>query len=193
MVILGLDISTKTGFAILKDGKLIQKGLLKVAATNEYASLDINQLIRAEAVASGIAKVILASKPDLICVEQTNGGKNRSSQKQLEFIHCLFLQWAVRNEVAGRVQYVDTSRWRSTLKVTLSKEDRQHNKLVKQKLARGKITTKHIAVRWVNKEYGLNLILKDNDIADAICLASYGDKKTNSVVANKSLDDALFK
>jgi hypothetical protein len=35
---------------------------------------------------------------------------------------------------------------------------------------KGKVTTKHLAVRLVNSVYGLGLKQKDNNDADAICL-----------------------
>jgi hypothetical protein len=43
---------------------------------------------------------------------------------------------------------------------------------VKQKKKRGKIGKKHLSVRYVNDIFGLDFKIKDNDIADSICLAS---------------------
>ena len=34
----------------------------------------------------------------------------------------------------------------------------------------GKVTFKHLSVQYVNKEFKLEFKLKDNDIADSICL-----------------------
>jgi hypothetical protein len=37
---------------------------------------------------------------------------------------------------------------------------------------KGEVTPKHLAVAFVNENYGLNFIVKDNDIADAICMGT---------------------
>ena len=39
---------------------------------------------------------------------------------------------------------------------------------------RGKITPKHLAVRWANDIYNKKLKIKDNDIADALAIATCG-------------------
>jgi len=171
--ILGLDVSSKTGYAVLEDGKLLEKGLAKSPAV-EYddREQDFGALARAEAMCEKIAKLIVKYKPDAIAIEQTNAGKFRTSQKLLEFTHCLILRWVNGQEMALKVRYIDTSKWRSGLGIKLTKEQRVHNKAVKAKAARGKVTPKHLAVAWANKEYGLDLLQKDHDIADAIACAT---------------------
>jgi hypothetical protein len=37
---------------------------------------------------------------------------------------------------------------------------------------KGKVTKKHLSVRWVNETFGFNMKVKDNDICDAVCLGS---------------------
>jgi hypothetical protein len=84
------------------------------------------------------------------------------------------------------IVYLNTRDWRKTLKIQLTNEDKKSNKEVREakkratstgtkvdysKLkARGKIGKKHLAIRYVNQAFGMNLRMKEDDIADAICL-----------------------
>lgn len=52
----------------------------------------------------------------------------------------------------------------------LTDEDKKHNKMVSKGLVKGRLTAKHLSVRMANKIFDLELILKDNDIADSILL-----------------------
>lgn len=192
MRILGLDMSTKTGYAVLDNGTLVDKGLITADSKPTDGFLkglveDYTFLSDAHWISTRIAKLI--GGIDYIYIEQTNIGKNRTSQKQLEFVHCMVLNNLRKLSVADRVRYVDTSAWRSELKVRMTKDDTKHNKLVKAKKIRGKITTKHLAVRWANETYGLDLLLKDNDIADAIAVATYGNIYENKPTPSVSEQD----
>lgn len=191
MKILGLDVSTKTGYAVISDGNLLEEGLLKAdEVIYDDRVEDFALLTRATIMVGKILEVIKLHKPDMIFVEQTNAGKFRSSQKQLEFIHCVLLDELYQisspeNDYVRVLRYVDTSQWRSNLGIKLSKDERKHNKKVKSKEARGKITPKHLTVRWANSTYGLALKLKDNDRADAIALATFGYKNKDAPVLVK--------
>lgn len=165
-------MSTKTGYAVIKNGKLYDFGLLR-SKSQTHAVDSIAMVMRAKTMANLIKEKCDQIKPDKIYVEQTNAGRFRMSQKELEFIHFAFLD-AVMKDYGERVVYVDTSGWRSELQIKLNKNQRLHNKKVRQRQARGKITTKHLSVWWVNQRYGLKLKIKDNDVADAICVATYG-------------------
>ena len=150
---------------------------------------DFALLKSAIGLADRLMQLVAQYAPDRIYIEQTNGGRFRTSQKQLEFIHCAFLQRLI--EQHNLVRYVDTSRWRSMLNIKLTKDQRKHNKLVKIKQARGKITPKHLAVIWANETYGLTLLKKDHDIADALCIATYGYCVESRPQVYESLDQAL--
>ena len=116
---------------------------------------------------------------DAIVVEETNKGRNRYSQKLLEFLHHEVLK---RLRPLGiPIHYVSTSTWRSTLGIGLSKDDKRNNAKVseakrkgvsKKSLGvKGRIGKKHVAIRYVNEVYPhLDLKMKDNDVADAIAL-----------------------
>lgn len=193
MKILGLDVSTKTGYAVMDDGVLTEYGLLKTEAFDFNEAEDFLMLRRAEHASQKILNLINTHKPDYIFCEQTNAGKYRSSQKQLEFIHCKILTEIVRLNMISKFFYVDTSQWRSRLGVKLSKDQRKHNKNVKNKISKGKITPKHLVVLWVNEKFGLNLLKKDHDICDAIAIGVFGteEKSASSSVLNYDLDNIL--
>jgi hypothetical protein len=174
MKILGVDASTKTGFSLFHDGALIDYGLISTPIIHNPLQ-DLKYYEVAEHQAESIGVLILEHDPDFIIIEQTNQGRSRDTQKSLEFIHCLFLQMCRWIGVEEKVIYVDTSHWRSALGITLSKEQRLHNKEVKKKTVRGKITPKHLSVEYVNKRFNKNFILKDNDITDSICLGLMAD------------------
>jgi hypothetical protein len=175
MIFLGLDLSTKTGYAILRDGQLVDFGKINAKESSESVP-EYAMIARAESVSAKVTEILQLHRPDLVCIEQTNLGRSRSTQKELEFIHYAVLsclKWGFKD----RVIYVDTSAWRSVLKISLSKDQRKHNKAVNAGEIRGKITPKHLAVSYVNQKYSLQLLLKDNDEADAVCLAEYAQLK----------------
>lgn len=188
MKILGLDVSTKTGYAVMEDGKLIEYGLLQTEEEDLELIQDFKFLKRAESAAGKIVDIILRHKPDYIFCEQTNAGQFRDSQKLLEFTHCKILTEIVKLGMSKIYFYVDTSAWRSTLGVKLNKEQRKHNKAVKDGTARGKITPKHLVVLWANAKYGLKLLKKDHDIGDGIAVAEYGTQKMSQPKAQYEYD-----
>jgi len=68
------------------------------------------------------------------------------------------------------VKYVDPSHWRKIVGLKLTDEDKKHNKMVSKGLVKGRITPKHLSVRIANSLFALELILKNNDVADSILL-----------------------
>jgi Holliday junction resolvasome RuvABC endonuclease subunit len=179
--ILGLDVSTKTGYAVMESDVLIEYGLLKSDAIVSDELEDFLMLKRAEIASNKILQLIEKHKPDFIFCEQTNAGKFRGSQKQLEFIHCKLLTEILNIKMSKKFFYVDTSKWRSKLGVKLSKEQKKHNKNVKIGTSKGKITPKHLVVSWVNEKFNLKMLKKDHDICDAIAICVFGKQATTSV------------
>ena len=195
MRVLALDISSKTGWALLQnkeDGSppsLVEFGLLELEKPiAAYGKYPFSYLRAAAEEAEMVLAKIRQTRPDVVVVEETNLGKNRYTQKFLEFLHCQVLDGIVSLLSPPSVYYISSSAWRSTLGLQMSKEDKKNNsKLSKAKrLAassgktldkaslgiRGKINKKHLAVRYVNAQFGLKFKMKDNDIADAICLGT---------------------
>jgi len=209
MKVLGLDLSSNTGFALLSEQGLISYGNVTAdGVIREHRLPEYNSIYVAKAIANRLARVIIKEKPDLVIIEQTNLGRARDSQKVLEFIHFAVLEMLETLNLDSVSHYVDTSAWRGALEIKLSKEQRKHNSelskkkrsivaagnKVSNKKGEGKITWKHLSVEWANKNFNLGLILKDNDIADAIALAKYGLLKQTSINKNKveAVDMSVF-
>ncbi len=168
---------------ILDSGTIVNPTGLK-----DYGLYPWNYLAGTEAMAEKLFELILKEPPQtLIVIEETNMGKNRWSQKCLEFIHCLLLNKIINSCEKRTVKYINTSDWRKILGIHMTKVDRAKNVKVKrlkrigsaaakatlkEEGLRGKITKKHLAIRWANEMFGLELRPKDDDIADALALGT---------------------
>lgn len=194
MRVLVFDISTCTGWALLEGEmgqipKIIETGtIVNDEPVSTYGDFPFSYLHAATSIALRISQKYTSShsvKPiDVVVIEEINKpGRfgNRYAQKILDFIHCLVLSMFVWEKPIPKVVYINTSDWRKTIGGNLTKADKAMNiKVRKLKKAgdkaglkalgvRGKISKKHVALRYVNATFGLNLKMKDNDIADAIC------------------------
>lgn len=200
MRVLALDVSSScTGWALLEGDKgsipkIVEMGSVRSTGPisgfegREYP-WDYYHGIRDRA--AKIANVFQelderGQRIDTVVVEETNAGgrAGRYSQKVLEQLH--FALWIEMAELGwmDEVLYINTSDWRKVTGQSLTKEDRKLNTTVRKlKKAgdkeglralgvRGKIGKKHVAVRFVNLTFGLNLKMKDQDIADAISIGT---------------------
>lgn len=189
MKVLALDISTKTGWAFLDLSKekvsLIDNGtLFQDESTSRDGSLEYPEdyIEWAKACSRKIIGLIEKFKPEHLVIEETSkGSKNNFSQKILEFIHYIVGKYIVKNNI-GRTYYM-TEQWRRICSCVMSKEEKKQNLEVRKqrkkkiKVAKNKegkriglITKKHVNVRRANEVFELNLILKDEDMADALLL-----------------------
>lgn len=187
MRVLGLDISSKAGWAFREDDQPYVFGGLKLDhPIISYGEYPWNFDSASNIMAAQLHEMVLRFKPDVIVIEETNLGKSRYAQKSLEFTHKALLQ--LLKGYPSKIIYLSSSSWRQALGLQMSKEDKKNNaKLSKAKKAaaeygvkldkktlgvKGKINKKHLALRYVNETFGLNLKVKDNDAADAICLVA---------------------
>jgi len=194
MRVLALDASTKTGWALFVDGQLAESSELAPVHVEHFNVNDRNTqnsewypyniVVAADDVCAGIEALVHVKKPDIVIVENTNKGKNRHTQRVLEFIHYAVLK--MLRSRAQRLKYMDSSEWRQIMGLAATKEDKKQNaklnkakrsaeakgvKLDKKALGiKGTITVKHRAVRMANEKYGLKLKQKQNDQADAILM-----------------------
>lgn len=127
MRVLALDLSTKTGFAVLDEEggeiALLEYGCIEVPTIEGMGEYPQNFVLAAEMVAEHCGKLVENFNPDLIAIEDTNGGRFRYSIKILEFIHSAVLR-KIGDSVA-KVRYVNTGEWRGQalgLSVTTSKK-----------------------------------------------------------------------
>lgn len=195
MLILGLDLSLSAGWSWIEgeltapeSAKILDKGCTKlgkpVDAFGEYPWSYHNA---AKAMAVKLIEdtsLFLREFPDVIVIEEINMGKSRWSQKILEHLH--FCVLAQLKDTGIPIVYLDSSAWRSALKLTMTKDQKKANAaLSKAKKAAaadgikvdkkalgvaGKVTKKHVALLAMNERFGLDLKMKDDDIADALCL-----------------------
>jgi Holliday junction resolvasome RuvABC endonuclease subunit len=185
MKLLALDLSTKTGWSLFDEGKLLLYGKVKLEdPILAYGPYPWCYTKAANEMATLVWEIVSKSEPNVVVIEETNLGKNRYAQKALEFIHCSVLR--ILSTTDYKLVYLSSSSWRKALELSLTKEDKKNNaKLSKAKASasatgtkldkktlgiRGRINKKHIALRYVNKHFNLKLKVKDNDTADAICL-----------------------
>lgn len=201
MRLLCLDLSLHCGWAVLDEaiggkvtlvdhGTIHYKGNSAKSMSENYpwSYLDISR----EQIENISPLWMSKFKPNAIIVEETNKGKNRYSQKILEFLHHELLtrlhdfKSLGNYKVHYKVHYLDTSHWRSILGIWMSKEQKKVNakiskakreggdveaRKVKKALGvRGKTNKKHIAIEHANTTFDLKLKMKENDAADAICL-----------------------
>ena len=190
-VVLGLDVSTKTGFAvgnIDKDGALSfnKYGLIKLPRpAKTYGVFPWCFVEASRALVKQISETFDSVSPDVVVIENTNLGKSRMSQKMLEWAHLTLLTFL---EGKAEIVYLSSSEWRSGLGLQMSKEDKKNNKKLKAAKAdaeatgskldkaslgvKGKVGYKHLAVRYANDRFGFAFKMKDNDIADAVGLVA---------------------
>lgn len=197
MRILALDLSTSTGYC-LGEGEmgcekplLLEQGAIQLEKTIvEYGKYPFCYYLAAQDMAERVFAIVKRLKPDRIVIEETNLGFSRYSQKALEMIHCLVLGKLQQMLGDYDVVYISSSTWRQKLGLQMTKEQKKANaklakatreakaaglKVDKKKLGIvGKVTQKHVAILHVNKLYDLKLKMKDDDIADAMCLTLAG-------------------
>lgn len=185
---LALDLSTKTGFAVFDNENLVEYGLLRVKVMDFNVNLDPNKsglypfniVDAANEMGHKVASLFLRIKPNEVIIENTVKGRNRHTQRILEFIHKSTLE-ELRN-LGTKPIYLDPSEWRSEIALRLTTEDKNNNRLVSQGKKRGRVTKKHLSVRFANAAYSLSLKIKDNDIADAICLGRAWQSRSGAPV-----------
>ncbi len=179
MRVLALDASTKSGWALFVDGELTDSGALAPVKIEDFNVNDdphkspkypYNIVDGAHKIARQVYDLVtgIAVRPDIVVIENTNKGRNRHTQRILEFMHFTILM--MLRDLPMDMVYMDTSEWRSIIGLWMNKEDLKNNRDVKAGKKRGKITKKHLAVRTVNARFGKKLKQKDNDEADAILM-----------------------
>lgn len=201
--VLSLDISTKTGYALLisdESGIELEDWGQMPQIPQPDGPYPHSFVDWAYKCFEKIVELIDRLAPDVLVIEETaSGSKSAHSQKILEFIH-----WNVAKFIKDtgiRATYVLTEQWRRETGCKMTKEESKHNKEVKKykeknetKIAYnedgkrvGKIGRKHVNVRRANEVFGQFLpeLLrkKDEDTADALLLAyCYHVRRFRSVV-----------
>ena len=188
--ILALDMSTKTGYAVIDIDEdtfdLIDDGTLEKISEPEGRYPE-NYLDWSAKCISQIIDIYDKFQPDELVIEETaKGSKNNMSQKIVEFIH---YELALCFEHGGIMfdkprRFFLTEEWRRIVGCRMNDAEKKQNAEVRKQRKKGikvckdkdgkrigLIGKKHVNVRRANEVYGLELILKDEDRADALLLA----------------------
>lgn len=187
--VLALDMSTKTGYAVIDiEGdsfELVDCGTLPKESEPE-GLYPTNYLEWSHRSFSHIEEIIEKYEPDEFVIEETaKGSKNNMSQKIVEFIHYeLALYFRDTDEDKRPRTYFLTEEWRRIVGCKMNNDEKKQNAEVRKQRKKGikvckdkdgkrigLIGKKHVNVRRANEVYGLDLILKDEDRADALLLA----------------------
>ena len=189
--VLALDMSTKTGYAVLdiEDGefKLIDAGTLPKEAEFTLGTYPVNYLYWSRKCFEHMKQIIDLHQPDEFVIEETaKGSKNNMSQKIVEFIHAEIALYFEKEDKVSKYprRYYLTEEWRRIVGCRMNDQEKKQNAEVRKQRKKGIkvckdkdgkrigiITKKHVNVRRANEVYGLELILKDEDRADALLLA----------------------
>lgn len=190
--ILALDMSTKTGWAVLdiEDGswKLVGAGTLPKESEFTLGVYPVNYLHWSRKCMEHMKGVIDQYQPDEFVIEETaKGSKNNMSQKIVEFVHAeiaLFFEKTDKLGINFPRRYYLTEEWRRICLCVMSKDEKKQNAEVRKQRKKGikvckdkdgkrigLVGKKHVNVRRANEVYGLELLLKDEDRADALLLA----------------------
>lgn len=201
MKYVALDISTKTGYAIFDDEKLLDCGLIKSQKPSHYKAdaktckdfspdYPKDYIETCCAIGAECLELVQDQNPAVVFIEHTEKGKARLSQRLIEWINFVVACNLINNGFI--VRYLFVSDWRTVTKCYLKywPEYKAWNSKVAKlkvkatptksgaKIAKidGKIVTKvdqkKLSILLANEHYGLNL--KDDNIADAINLGRAG-------------------
>lgn len=140
-------------------------------------------LLKIKKMCQSIRVLVDNYQPTYIVIEEIAGSKNRLSQKTLDICHGI-LQIELFDKL-DIVQYYDVTGatgWRTNLGLKLSEADKVQNKQAKElnkKIGKASqklpiLGPKHLACRFVNKQFGLKLDVEahkyDADLADSISM-----------------------
>lgn len=140
MRVLALDLSTKTGWAVLEKDidlpRLVAYGtFFREDTPEDHGDYPWNYLRFTSDIAETVLMNLLPKfKPDQIVIEETTVGRENYSQRLIEFLHYSVLQrLMVRMD---KVKYLRTGIWRKAVEMKLSKDQSKGNQ--KKNLLRAK-------------------------------------------------------
>lgn len=181
-------MSTKTGYAVVEMDEngfeLIDAGTLDKLSEPNSPDYPVNFVHWSRDCFKLIDDLIKKHCPDEFVIEETaKGSKNNMSQKIVEFIHYELALFFEKYSMSKRTYFL-TEEWRRICGCKMNDAEKKQNAEVRKqkkkgiKVAKDKegkrigiIGKKHVNVRRANEVYGTDLILKDEDRADAMLLA----------------------
>jgi hypothetical protein len=189
--ILSLDMSSKTGYALLvSDGPDIRlESFGQIPQIHEPTEFPYPEsfIDWAYQCYGKILEIIKQTAPTVLVIEETSAGsKGVYTQKILEWIHFLVAKFIKETKI--KAVYIMSEQWRREVGCKMSKEESKHNKQVrdykkknKTKIAYdengkriGRLTRKHVNIRRANEVFGKffdePLKKKHEDLCDALLL-----------------------
>lgn len=85
MKVLGLDIATRTGFALLEDSVLTKFGWIKLERINTYRE-------RFRSFRKGLLEVLESVRPDIVVIEETYVGRNVKTTAYLNMLRGICIE-----------------------------------------------------------------------------------------------------
>lgn len=188
MLILSLDISTKSGVAIFKDGELVKAWtVFNDKTVEDFGIYPANYILFTEYTIKRLITSVQSEgyhfpQFDKIILEETTASKQNYSQKKLEFLHYEFL--LTFKPLSRNIVYIRDGTWKKINEVERSKEEKAINakiKKLKQKTGKKvirkdeegnklrKVNRKDVYIRRCNDIFGTNYLRADEDVA-AACL-----------------------
>lgn len=190
---ISLDLSTNTGYAIFEHEShaynLIKYGVFTKKVKNYKANIRSfkdftddypeNYLITANTISAMCINIILVNEIDCVVIEHPEHGKQRMSQRLLEWVHLTLIQKLRKLQVPFK--YILVKDWRQIVNCYIKNfpELHEQNKQIRKiknktgkKIATiegkriGCINQKKLSIIIANNTYNLNI--KNDNIADAI-------------------------
>lgn len=198
MKVLGLDIATRLGWAALvyPDAEMVTQDQVQldrygsIGLTKPIKDLDVypwSYMAACRDLANKVTTLIEQIQPNVVVIEEINIAKARFSQKILDMLHYSILERLEPGRLASPVFYLSSGEWRRGIGLMVSKEDKKKNRKLSQAKSKakalgvkldkkalgiaGKKNIKHASVEFVNARFGLKLLKKNDDEADAILCA----------------------
>jgi len=175
-IILALDLSiVSTGYAFMKyDSEVICTGTIcpekyKNHSKDKYPVSTLKNIVSDVLQISEIVKEYSEEYniTDIIIEEINASAGGTKTIKALSWIQGFLLEELDPSKF--NFEFITCSTWRSALGLRYSASDKEHNKPLKKR-HKDRITFKHLAINKVNKIYGTDFKLEDNDITDSICI-----------------------
>jgi len=164
---IALDISSCTGYAIFDDNNLIEYGSITVKIDKDE-KFPFNYLYTAKTLSQLIINKITSHSIKDIIIEASPGRITRNSQTFLDWIQYPIISFIDNNNYT--VNYMEIWKWHKLNGIKLTKDELKHNRKVREKKEKGRITAKHLSVRKVNEIFKMTFKLKDHNITDAILI-----------------------
>lgn len=188
--VLGLDLSTKTGYALINssdEGMVLEDyGQVPKIECPDEEPYPGSYITWAYMCYYKVEELIEKYQPDALVVEEVTKSKNPFSQKILDYLH--FLVGKYIQETGIKNVYLQTGEWRSEVGSYMNAAEKKRNKEVREYKKKNKtniaydingkrigvIGKKHVTIRLVNDSFKDQLRAplkrKDEDSADAISL-----------------------